>query len=213
MRRTGTGETLDGVVAWQDSLFSGLEDRADLAFDGLIRHALDDRSWVDVVPGWLHNHDDLFDELQRDAPWQHRERWMYDQKVAEPRLVAVFDAALPARLEQVRRVLSERYGVDFDSMLVNFYRDGRDSVAWHGDTVRHRLTEPLVATVSLGERRRFLMRRRGGGPTTLVLTPGVGDLVVMGGACQHDWEHTVPKVRSAGARMSVTLRHGQPLAG
>lgn len=68
---------------------------------------------------------------------------------------------------------------------------------------------PLVATVSLGERRRFLMRRRGGGPTSLTLQPGEGDLVVMGGDCQHDWEHTVPKVRSAGARMSVTLRHSQ----
>jgi len=163
VRPTEVNEILEGVVAWQGSLFSGVEDRADLTFEGLIRRALDDTSWVDVVPGWLHNHDDLFDLLLRDAPWQHRERWMYDQKVAEPRLVAVFDGPLPVRLDQIRAVLSEKYAVDFDSMLVNFYRDGRDSVAWHGDTVRRRLTEPLVATVSLGERRRFLLRRRGGG--------------------------------------------------
>ena len=197
------------MTAWQETLFAAVDERPDLSFAGLVRHQLDDKSWVDVVPGWLNGHGELFDRLLAEAPWQHRQRWLYEHKVDEPRLVAVFDFPLPARLEQIRAVLSERYGVEFDSVLVNLYRDGRDSVAWHGDTVRKQLVNPVVATVSLGERRRFQLRRRGGGPTALSLQPGEGDLVVMGGACQHDWEHTVPKVRSAGARMSVTLRHSR----
>ncbi len=191
-------------------MFGAADGAADLSFSALVRHRLDDRSWVDVVPGWLHGHGELFDELLRDAPWQHRQRWMYERKVDEPRLVAVFGDELPPRVEQVQAVLSGRYGVELDSVLVNLYRDGRDSVAWHGDTVRKRLADPVVATVSLGERRRFLLRRRGGGPTVLTLRAGEGDLVVMGGACQHEWEHTVPKVASAGARMSVTFRHSAP---
>jgi alkylated DNA repair dioxygenase AlkB len=101
--------------------------------------------------------------------------------------------------------------VDFDSVLVNFYRDGRDGVAWHGDTVRRRLPEAVVVTVGLGERRRFLLLPGDRGPAAVTLLSGEGDLVVMGGRCQTDWQHTVPKEAHAGARMSVTLRHSQPL--
>ncbi|MGH3328423.1 MAG: alpha-ketoglutarate-dependent dioxygenase AlkB [Streptomycetales bacterium] len=197
-------------LPWQPSLFSGAEGHADLSFDGLERHALDGRSWVDHVPGWLHSHDVLFELLLREAPWRQRQRQIYDRVVDEPRLVVGYSdlAALPGRLEKIRAVLSARYGVELDSVLVNLYRDGRDSVAWHRDTVRRLMPEPLVATVSLGHRRRFLVRPYGGGPTALRLTPGEGDLVVMGGLCQHEWEHTVPKEpRGAGARMSITLRH------
>jgi alkylated DNA repair dioxygenase AlkB len=210
-------------LSWQPSLFGpgpgqGLgpgEGHGDLSFAALRRHALDNRSWVEHVPNWLHGHDVLFDELRREAPWRQRQRRMYERVVDEPRLVAFWPAdgppALPPRLEEIRRVLSDRYGVQFDSVGVNLYRDGRDSVAWHGDTVRKAMTNPLVATVSLGHRRRFLLRPRGGGRTALRLDAGEGDLVVMGGACQHEWEHTVPKEpRGAGARMSITLRHSRP---
>jgi alkylated DNA repair dioxygenase AlkB len=104
--------------------------------------------------------------------------------------------------------LSGRYGVTFDSVWVNLYRDGRDSVAWHPDRNGRVHRNPLVATVSLGARRKFQLRPRGGGRIALVLEPGCGDLVVMGGACQHDWEHCVPKTaRPVGPRMSVTIRH------
>lgn len=166
---------------------------------------------MDVVPGWLPSHAALFEELQRDAPWRQRTRRMWDADVLEPRMVAVCDGPLPASLEQLRVAVSERYGVTFDSCLVNLYRDGSDAVAWHGDTVRKVLRDPLVVTISLGSRRRFLVRRRGGGPTVLSLSPGEGDLVVMGGAMQHEWEHTVPRdARASGARMSVTMRHSHP---
>ena len=193
-------------VCWQDSLLSLETER--LSFDGLRRDHLDRRSWLDLVPGWVPDHADLFDRLLVDAPWQQRTRVMWDSEVLEPRMVAVFRDGLPGYLEELRRVVSERYEVAFDSCLVNLYRDGQDAVAWHGDTVRKTLTNPLVVTVSLGSARRFLVRKRGGGPVLKEYAPGHGDLMVMGGAMQHDYEHTVPRdPRASGARMSVTMRH------
>jgi alkylated DNA repair dioxygenase AlkB len=199
-------------LAWQGSLFDSAPDTARLSFDALRREPLDARSWVDVVPGWVTDHEVLFDELREHAPWQQRTRRMWDDEVLEPRLVAVWGTgeALPPSLEELRALLSERYGVVFDSCLVNLYRDGDDAVAWHADTVRKRLRDPLVATVSLGQRRRFLMRPAAGGPVVREYAPGEGDLLVMGGACQHDWHHTVPRERRvSGARMSITLRHSR----
>jgi alkylated DNA repair dioxygenase AlkB len=179
------------------------------------RLVLDERSWVDVARGWYPDHAGLFDLLLRTAPWRQRERPMYDRQVLEPRLVAAWSGPdlvrLPPPLEEVRRAVAARYAADLDSVLVNLYRDGRDGVAWHGDTVRHRLDETVVVTVALGERRRFLLRPGTAGPPAHVLTSGEGDLVVMGGRCQHEWQHTVPKAARAGARMSVTMRHSRPL--
>jgi alkylated DNA repair dioxygenase AlkB len=176
---------------------------------------LDARSWLDLSSGWLPGHGDLFDELHGSAPWQQRERRMWDKNVLEPRLVAGWTgddlAALPERLAEIRSVVSDRYRVDFDSVLVNLYRDGRDGVAWHGDTVRHSLPAAVVVTVGLGERRRFLLRPGTSGSATVRLETGHGDLVVMGGRTQHEWQHTVPKATKAGARMSITLRHSRPL--
>jgi alkylated DNA repair dioxygenase AlkB len=109
-------------------------------------------------------------------------------------------------------VLSGRYGVEFDSVGLNLYRDGRDSVAWHGDRIAREIAEPLVAIVSIGEPRRFLLRpkvRGGDVPVRMHrLLLGRGELLVTGGATQRAWEHSVPKVASAGPRMSITFRHG-----
>jgi alkylated DNA repair dioxygenase AlkB len=207
-------------LAWQGTLFDpdGGDDHEVApgpTFDRVRRTRLDDHSWIDLCESWLPRHDELFDRLLTDAPWQQRERWMYERKVLEPRLVAAWSGddlpALPAKLAAIRAAVSAHYGVEFDSVLVNLYRDGRDGVAWHGDTVRKRLAEAVVVTVGLGERRRFLLRPGDSGPATLTLRTGEGDLVVMGGRCQHEWQHTVPKERHAGARMSVTLRHSRPL--
>jgi alkylated DNA repair dioxygenase AlkB len=203
-------------VAWQGALFEEEPAGGRLSFDGLRRDPLDERSWVDLVPGWVPDHAVLFDWLLAHAPWQQRTREMWDREVLEPRLVAVWPtgAVLPPEVGELADVLSERYGVRFDSCLVNLYRDGSDAVAWHGDTVRKVLTDPLVATVSLGASRSFLLRPLGGGPVARRYAPGGGDLVVMGGACQHEWQHTVPRERTAsGARMSITLRHSRPGAG
>ena len=199
-------------IAWQGSLFEAADPgRERLSFDGLRREALDDRSWLDVVPGWVTDHGALFDVLLAEAPWQQRTRTMWDQEVLEPRMVAVVPQPFPSYVQELVDLLDERYVVGFDSCLINLYRHGNDAVAWHADTVRKKMTDPLVATVSLGARRSFLVRPAGGGPTVRRYKPGEGDLIVMGGAMQHDWHHTVPREKSAsGARMSVTLRHSRP---
>jgi alkylated DNA repair dioxygenase AlkB len=199
-------------LAWQDSLF-GAPERPRLSFDGLRHEPLDARSWIDVVEGWVPDHAELFERLRTEAPWGQRTRTMWENEVLEPRLVAVWKdvGRLPPYLEELRARLSERYGVEIDSCLVNLYRDGNDAVAWHGDTVRKLMPTPHVFTVSLGVRRRFLLRRRSGGPVVRTYLPGEGDLIVMGGRTQHEWLHTVPRDRRvSGARMSITFRHSRP---
>ncbi|NHC45384.1 alpha-ketoglutarate-dependent dioxygenase AlkB [Motilibacter aurantiacus] len=202
-------------IAYQGSLFDGGPSTPDDSFTGLRRFDLDERSWVEYCPGWLHGSDELFAELVETGRFSQRTVHMYDATVPEPRLTAGWSTAVsedgpdavPAALRAVSESVSRRYGVQFDRVWVNLYRDGRDSVAWHGDRNRNTHRNPLVVTVSIGARRRFLLRPRGG-RTALELQPGAGDLVVMGGACQHEWEHTVPKqARAAGPRMSITLRH------
>ena len=185
----------------------------DVSFAGLRRHQLDPRSWVDHVPGWLGGSDEVFALLLAEARWTHRDRWMYDRRVPEPRLTARWAEQVgpdgpPEPLPTVAALLSERYGVAFERIAVNLYRDGQDSVAWHGDRIAQEVVDPMVCTLSLGGRRRFLLRPKGGGTSTR-LELGPGDLVVMGGACQREWQHTVPKTaRPVGPRMAVTFRHG-----
>jgi alkylated DNA repair dioxygenase AlkB len=211
-------------VAWQPSLFDAGPVALDADYTGVRRIVLDERSWVDYCPGWLSGSDVVFDELAGEARWQQRTVHMYDREVLEPRLTAGWstDAAddpetgngVPAVLRAMAESLSGRYRVGFDRIWVNLYRDGADSVAWHGDRNRLVMTRPLVATVSLGARRKFLLRPRGTSRALHRLEPGHGDLVVMGGECQAEWEHTVPKTKQpVGARMSVTIRHSRPAPG
>ncbi len=173
---------------------------------------LDDNSWIDYAPMWLQGADDVFDELLAILPWtQRRGIQMYDQLLDEPRLVHWWSAASGAPeplplLRVVRAQLAEHYCVAFDSIGFNLYRDGDDSVAWHGDRHRHVVTDPVVAILSVGAARHLRLRPRGGGASRS-WDLGYGDLFVMGGACQHEWEHSVPKSRAAGPRISITFRH------
>lgn len=208
-------------LAWQQSLFDAAPDPAAgpagatgvPPLDGIRRLTLDGRSWVDQLPGWLPDHDRLFDRLVADAPWRRRTGTEPD---AAPGAVATWSgealADLPAELDPIRRALGAHYRVELDSVLLALFRDGRDGVAWHGDRVRFQLDRAVVVTVGLGERRPFLLRQGGAGPATVRLASGEGDLLVMGGRCQHDWQHSVPRAAAAGARLSITLRHSRPPA-
>jgi alkylated DNA repair dioxygenase AlkB len=198
----------------QGSLFGVLEPSYDHSFGAVARRSLDDTSWVEFVPGWLHGADEVFDHLHGNLPWrQRRDVPMYDRLVDEPRLTwwwtldRVHPEPLPL-LADMRASLSARYGREFDSIGFNLYRDGADSVAWHGDRHRHTVTHPVVAIVSVGAARPFRLRPNGGG-RSLSWDLGHGDLLVMGGACQHRWQHTVPKIGTpVGPRISITFRHG-----
>jgi alkylated DNA repair dioxygenase AlkB len=197
---------------FQPSLFNREAAAFDRSFARLTRLALDARSWIDHAPGWLAGSDGLFEELLGSRGWGQRTRRMYERRLPEPRLTSHWTSASgeplrPELLEELRRCLGARYGVTFDSVGFNLYRDGRDSVAWHGDRIRKEIAEPVVALVSLGEPRKFLVRPHGGG-RSIAFTLGRGDLLVTGGRAQRDWEHSVPKVSRAGPRISLAFRHG-----
>lgn len=137
---------------------------------------------------------------------------MYDKRVQEPRLTSPWNAASgeplsPPILEEIRVAMCRRYGREFDSVGFNLYRDGRDSVAWHGDNSGRRVRETVVAIVSLGNPRHLMLRPRRGNGHALRYLVGHGDLLVMGGTCQRTWEHAVPKTaRAVGPRISVQFR-------
>ena len=199
-------------MIWQPSL---LDLRAELAIDEsfskLTRTQLDPRSWVDYQPGWVSGSDELFDTLVTGRDWGQRRRKMYDRTIEEPRLTSLWRLSsgrplTPPILEDMRRVLSDRYDVLLDSVGFNLYRDGRDSVAWHGDRISKEIEEPLVVLVSLGHPRRFLLRPSTGGKSRS-FELGRGDLLVTGGRTQRDWQHSVPKVAKAGPRISIAFRH------
>ena len=179
------------------------------------RRQLTAGAWVDVLPGWLTGSDALFTRLADGAAWRAERRQMYDRVVDVPRLVAFYDeaATLPdPLLDEARNMLSEHYspelGEPFVSAGLCLYRDGTDSVAWHGDTIGRSATEDtMVAILSLGAARTLALRPRGGGGEVLKFALGHGDLVVMGGSCQRTWEHAVPKTtRPTGPRISVQFR-------
>jgi alkylated DNA repair dioxygenase AlkB len=172
------------------------------------RVQLDERSWVDLARGWLHGADTLLDLLVETVEWHQGRRWMFDRMVDDPRLSHWYgdDDALPhAVMAEARLALASRYDVHFGGPALNYYRDGRDSVAFHRDRELRRLDDTLVAILTLGARRPFLVRPRSGG-SSRNLAPAAGDLLVMGGRFQRDWEHGVPKVARAGPRVSVTWR-------
>lgn len=181
---------------------------------GLRRRRLDEHSWVDYRPGWLAGADEVFDALVRAVPWHAEWRQMYDAVVRVPRLTCFYDQAqtLPHPVVAAARDrLSEHYadelGEPFATAGLCLYRDGSDSVAWHGDRIgRSRTEDTMVAILSVGAPRTLALRPNGG-RTAARLSLGHGDLAVMGGACQRQWEHTIAKSATAtGPRISVQFR-------
>jgi alkylated DNA repair dioxygenase AlkB len=200
------------AVAWQPSLWGDQATLVDTSFAGLRRILLDADSWVDYCPRWLSGSDQAFEDLLHKVSWNQRRRRMYDRVVDEPRLTSWQridgETAVPNQwLEGARVALSDRYDVRFDSVGTNLYRDGADSVAWHRDRIPAEIVDPVVALVSLGEPRTFLLRPFGGGKSRSFRL-GQGDLLVTGGQTQRRFEHSVPKVKASGPRMSVVFRHG-----
>src|SRR3954465_14629782 len=179
----------------------------------VVRHQLGRGAWVDHLPGWVSGSDEVLEVLLGDIGWRADRRQMYDREVAVPRLLRWYPGheTLPHPvLTPAREALDAYYGPELGERFVTagmcLYRDGRDSVAWHGDRIgRGRSQDTMVAIVSLGDPRRLCLRPRGGGES-IAVELGHGDLVVMGGSCQRTWEHSVPKAAHAGPRISVQFR-------
>jgi len=205
------------AAAFQGSLLDSDDEVGLRALGPAIRRTtLSAGAWLDLRPGWLTGADELFTRLARDVPWHGERRQMYDREVEVPRLLSFYDEddLLPDPvLAQARSALSDHYaaelGEPFRTAGLCLYRDGRDSVAWHGDTIGRASTEDtMVAIISVGTPRALLLRPRGGGAgRTLRQVLGHGDLVVMGGSCQRTWEHAIPKTaKPLGPRISIQLR-------
>ena len=178
------------------------------------RTVLTEGTWVDRRPAWVGGADDLFEALRRDVPWHAERRQMYENVVDVPRLLSFYGEgeALPHdALEDCRDLLSAHYADELGEPFVTaglcLYRDGRDSVAWHGDRIgRSSTLDTMVAILSVGSPRDLLLRPREGGRSVRV-PAGHGDLVVMGGSCQRTWDHCVPKTaKPVGPRISIQFR-------
>lgn len=184
------------------------------------RIPLDATSWVDVARGWLIGADEVYERVVTSARLEQRENFRYERSIAEPRLTGWARPATAPHpvLVDAHRRLQHRYTVSFDGFALAWYRDGRDSVALHRDDDLRWCENTLIPILTLGQRRPFLVRPRAtkwDADGTIDLAPGSGDLLVMGGRCQQDWVHGVPKVdRPIGGRVSVqwrwTARTGRP---
>jgi alkylated DNA repair dioxygenase AlkB len=202
------------TLQWQPSLLDSRNDASDFdrEFSHASRFTLERGAWVEHCRGWVSGADALFTAIVDGAPWEQRRVHMYDRMVDEPRLTAWYgkaldDASLPCVVPAMAGALSDRYGRAFDSVGAALYRDGNDSVAWHGDRIPLEIIEPVVALISLGSPRTLRMRAKARHRDTRAFTLLPGDLFVMGGTTQRTWEHSVPKVTRAGPRMSLQFRH------
>jgi alkylated DNA repair dioxygenase AlkB len=200
----------------QLDLFGRGEAHFDPTFAGATRLELAEQAWLEFVPSWLRGHQALFDALLANTRFRSEQRLMYERMVEVPRLYAVLgeDGPTPPVVQAMQRSLTARYHEAFTRVSLGYYRNGRDSVAFHGDRIARTLPNALVATVSVGAARRFLLRPTAGG-RSLSFMLGSGDLMVMGGSCQRTWQHAIPKSRSAGEQQRIAIMfrpHWEPSA-
>jgi len=197
---------------WQSSLFDDDEETVaasvdPTAFDRASVHRLDEHSWITHVPALVQGHTHLLNELAALNIWEQRSRWMYNRMVEEPRLTAEYVDLhrVPSTIDRIIEALRAQYDVLYDRVWMNWYRDHRDGTGWHADRPANKAPTATIPVLSLGAPRRFLIRPASGGPST-VFTPAGGDVVVMHGRCQRDWQHCVPKQSTpAAARMSLNF--------
>jgi alkylated DNA repair dioxygenase AlkB len=203
------------AIYLQGSLFDETDEVGLGPLDPVSRTVLSHDAWIDVRRGWVRGADALFEVLARRVPWQAERRHMYDREVDVPRLLSFYDAddTLPHPiLAEARQALSEHYAAELGEPFVTaglcYYRDGRDSVAWHGDRIgRGDTRDTMVAIVSVGEPRPLLLRPRDSKGRTVRQPLGHGDLIVMGGSCQRTWDHAIPKTaKPVGPRISIQYR-------
>jgi alkylated DNA repair dioxygenase AlkB len=201
--------------AFQSSLLDSCEEPAVRPLGSSVqRTPLTRGAWIDVRRGWIAGADELFERLADQVPWEAERRQMYDRVVDVPRLLCFYEEGQPLpdpALVEAKAKLDAHYraelGEPFRTAGLCLYRDGRDSVAWHGDRIgRSRTEDTMVAIISIGAPRILALRPRGGG-NALRYELGHGDLIVMGGSCQRTWEHAIPKTaRPVGPRISIQFR-------
>jgi len=208
----------------QCALFGSGDPSFDAGLRGIRRVTLSEGAWFEHHSSWLEGHERVFRQLQQSIDWQSHRRRMYEREVDVPRLVAraPSEGPLAELLRALARTLGARYypsaeGRPFPNISLAYYRDGNDSVAFHGDKLGRLVDDAIVATVSVGEPRRFLLKpasspdhRAHSGGSSLSFDLGWGDLFVMGGTCQRTWQHAIPKRSHAHPRISIIFRPAVP---
>lgn len=190
---------------------------------------LGDGAWVDVGRSWLVGADGLFGHLRDEVAWQTSRLFRYDHAVEERRVGSWWKPGTPLphpALAEATRTLQHRYSARFDGFSMIQYRDGHDGQAFHRDTDMKWLDDTVIAILSLGATRPWLLRPRSsrhdhspGRGATHDLAPEPGDLIVMGGRSQADWEHSVPYLgaQAVSPRISIQWRFakrtGKPFVG
>jgi alkylated DNA repair dioxygenase AlkB len=170
------------------------------------RKWLDDTTWVDLARGYVVEPAEAYETLAATVPWRANRMWRYERWVEEPRVSALYQVgqAWPHPvLQEIHRALQHRYRVRFGGFSLLWYRDGNDCQAFHRDRDMRYTEDTLVAIMTLGARRPWLLRRRTrpdkwiapAGGAEYDLAPAGGDLFVLGGRAQADWEHSIPPVR------------------
>lgn len=178
---------------------------------------------VDFLPAWLSPAEAtaLFEHLHAALPWQvHRVR-MFGRALDAPRLSCWIGdpearyrysgtthapGPWPDTLDAVRARLAREAGVAFNSVLANLYRDGRDCMGWHSDDEPELGSCPVIASLSLGATRRFVLKHRRE-PARRVFELPNGSLLMMRGDTQRDWRHALPRTaRAVGSRINLTFR-------
>ena len=183
----------------------------ELPTDIPLRVDLNARCWVEHHRRWLDGTEaepDAFAYLRSTLTWLSGRRNMYGRVVAIPRLMnwqRLGDPEVPALLREWADRIDRELGTTMTSAGLNLYRDGTDSVSWHGDLVGAGQDDCTVAVVSLGDSRPMLVRPTTGGPSRKWMLEH-GDLLVMGGRSQHEFQHSIPKVARCGERISVVFR-------
>jgi len=179
-------------------------------------------AWIVYAPGWLEAEEAtrLQERLTADVPWEQRAISMFGKEIMQPRLIGWGGdlpyrysgqtlpprALLPALDALLARVQSE-VGVPFNHVLLNRYRDGQDAMGFHADDEPELGYEPVIAAISVGVRRRFVMKAKGKRKTKRTVELAHGSLFVMGGTHQHKWYHGVPRQGSvASERINITFR-------
>jgi alkylated DNA repair dioxygenase AlkB len=195
----------------QCALFGSGAPHFDAGLRGIRRVTLSEGAWVEHHPSWLEGHEGVFSQLCNGIDWHSYRRMMYEREVDVPRLVAraPTEGPLADLLRQLASTLSSRYARPLPNISLAHYRNGNDSVAFHGDRLGRLVDDAIVATVSVGEPRRFLLKPKSGGPS-LSFDLGWGDLFVMGGTCQRTWQHAIPKRAHADPRISIMFRPEVP---
>lgn len=182
-------------------------------FDAGPRTLFDDaEGGVRYWPGFIAERqaESWFEFLRDQVPWEARQRPMYDRIVDVPRLVAAYrldDPQLPAPLAQAAHRLRESLSAPFNAVGLNYYRDGRDSVAPHNDKLHSLVPGQPIALLSLGAPRRMTVRTKLSPHRTCHIDLEPGSLMVMSHASQRHYDHGIPKTREAvGPRISLAFR-------